>query len=743
MTLRQLRLPSRASVLSLWIGLSLIGCQAMQGPISAIRKPFSGMTAMTMKPLERLRSQSPDEDFEDDEEDDDFTTKVETPLIGEYTTIAGLNVIRLQGVGLITGLKNTGGDPPPSIYRTAMLEEMRRRGVKNPNQILASPTTALVVVRAYLPPLVRKGEKFDVSVKLPENSEATSLDGGWLMETFLSEHAIVPGRGALKGHVYARAEGPVLISVGQEGAAESREGLLRRGRILAGGVSYKERDLSLFLRNDYRSVRNAKRIADRIGSRFHSYTTHGAREPLSEAKTDQKIVLKVHPRYRDNFPRYLQVIRHIAFRETLVARQVRMQQLDSELNVGETAEQASLALEAIGTDAIPVLQRALDNESLEVRFHAGVALAYLGESTGLNALQEAARTEPAFRVYAFAAMASLDDADSHVKLRELMSETSSETRYGAFRALTTLDPNDPFIQGLQLNDQYMFHVVDTQGPPMVHLTRNRKTEIVLFGADQRFRTPLFFRAGNSLLVRGTAGSDTITLTRFGVDTEDERRVVSTRVAEVILAAAELGATYPEVAQMLMQAEFQENLPGPVEVDALPRAGRVYYRNRDASGRGRRSRIGSASQTPNLFGVEEGTEDEDSARVRRKRQTGLEFADEDPADEEAGDSLDDAGPSDEGDDLEEADGRGRASLSDARTGRAVSSRPRPQRSAAAPLDDDADEPAAKPQSSGRRFGFLDVFRRKKSSADSAPEDNFEPEAEEPEVGEPDSDEPPLD
>jgi flagellar basal body P-ring protein FlgI len=44
---------------------------------------------------------------------------------------------------------------------------MNRRDVKNAKQILASRDTAMVVVTAYLPAMVRKGQRFDVRVALP------------------------------------------------------------------------------------------------------------------------------------------------------------------------------------------------------------------------------------------------------------------------------------------------------------------------------------------------------------------------------------------------------------------------------------------------------------------------------------------------------------------------------------------------------------------------------------------------
>jgi flagellar basal body P-ring protein FlgI len=120
-----------------------------------------------------------------------YETKVDTPMIGDYTTFSGLQPVVIEGVGLVVGLNGTGGDPAPSFYRTELMTEMKRRGVPNPNQVLQSPNTALVLVRAYLPPLMKKGEKIDLEVRLPESADATSLAGGWLMETYLSEQAIV------------------------------------------------------------------------------------------------------------------------------------------------------------------------------------------------------------------------------------------------------------------------------------------------------------------------------------------------------------------------------------------------------------------------------------------------------------------------------------------------------------------------------------------------------------------------
>lgn len=555
-----------------------------------------------------------DDDMEDEEdpvsEVERFTTEADTPLIGEYTTVAGLNLITLEGVGLVTGLDGTGGQPPPSVYRTRLLEQMRKEGVTNPNEWLARPDTALVVVRADFPPLVKPGDKFDVKVRLPDGSDATSLKGGWLLETYLAEAAVVPGKGVLQGHVFAKASGPILVSTG-EGEGRDLTGVIRRGRVLGGGVSLRSRDMSLFLRNDFRNVRNAKRIAGRIGLRFHQHDRHGIRQSLAEAMTDQKIVLQIQDRYTDNFPRYIQVVNRIPFRETTAGRRIRMEKLEEELNDPTRARNAALELEAIGTEAIPILKTGLNSPSAEVRFHAAVALAYLDEPACLPHLAEAARNEPAFRVFALAALAAADSGEAMLQLRTLLDDESAELRYGAFRAMTVIDEFDPFVAGLPLPEkedpedkeipQFRLHVLDSGGPPMVHVTHYQKAEITIFGANQAFELPLVAKAGKYILVKGDPGSDRVVVARHEPDFS-KREEVPNRVADVVRAAANLGASYPEVAQMLLQADKQNNLPGRFEIDSLPRPGRMYVRPADplAEDSPGKTAIGRESSTPNLF-----------------------------------------------------------------------------------------------------------------------------------------------
>ena len=154
----------------------------------------------------------------------------------------------------------------------------------------------------------------------------------------------------------------------------------------------------------------------------------------------------------------------------------------------------------------------------------------------------------------------------------------------------------------------MLHVLKTEGEPMVHLTNHRKAEVVLFNAEQEFQTPLALKAGEHILITAPSGSKTITISRYELGQSDRRQETSRRIADVIRTVSELDASYPDVAQMLIQAEHQQNLPGMLKIDALPQAGRIYYRPdpTDPESQGRKTHVGNDGLVPNLF---EGARDE--------------------------------------------------------------------------------------------------------------------------------------
>lgn len=526
--------------------------------------------------MQTSRSQSPDETDQ---------PQRSVRLVSDLAVPSGMAPVKVEAVGLVTGLRGTGSDPRPSPQLAALIGEMKTRGVKSPHSILASRDTALVLVRGVLRTGIQKGDHFDVEVRIPSQSETTSLRGGYLLQTRLSELAVL-GNQIREGSLLALAQGPVMVDPTAD--TEGDRVLMGRGRVLGGGLALKSSYMALQLKPDQRSVMNSGRIETAVNRRFHTFH-RGVKAGMAKAKTDEYLELRIHPRYKDNIQRYVRVVRAIPLRESESERMSRVALLQKQLLDPISSSRAALQLEALGSQGVGALHEGLESTDPEVRFYAAEALAYLDEDEATEVLAETARDAPAFRAYALTALSAMDDLSAYNRLRDLLVLPSAETRYGAFRALWAMNPNDRLVLGESMGGRFSYHVLDTAGPPMIHVTRSRRPEIVLFGQDQRLEGPMVLEAGNQILVR-SVGAGEVAVSKFSVGEPDQKRFVSPRVDDVIRAIVELGGTYPDVVQALQEAKAKGALTGRFEVDALPQAGRTYRRVAD-------DQTDSADKTP--------------------------------------------------------------------------------------------------------------------------------------------------
>lgn len=493
-------------------------------------------------------------------------------LISHVAHPYGLGYVKLEAVSMATGLAGTGEDPAPSPQRAALIDEMKRREVDNPQQVLASPETALVLVRGFLRPGIQAGDRFDIEVRTSSRSETTSLRGGNLLETRMSETAVL-GEQLRTGHMMAVANGPILVDPSADTPDETA--LATKGRVLGGGIVTKSRNLGLVLDHDRQSIRLSQKVGKAINNRFHTYI-EGLKKGVATPKTDEFVELVLHPRYKDNVGRYMRVVRNIAIDETPSRQVERLQLLTTQLLDPVTSATAALRLEAIGGEpAVEVLSEGLSSDDPEVRFYSAEALAYLDETKAVATLTQVVREEPAFRVNALAALSAMDDPAAYDNLRTLLSVKSAETRYGAFRAITSMTPNDSLTQGEDMNGKFTYHVLDVAGPPMIHATSSHRPEIVLFGKHHELTLPLVLDAGPKILINGLSGGQ-IKVSQFGGTTQ--QRTVSNDAEAVIRAVVELGGTYPDVVQMLQQANESGALSSRFRVNALPEGGREFLRD---------------------------------------------------------------------------------------------------------------------------------------------------------------------
>lgn len=571
---------------------------------------------------QQVRSQAADES-----ERDRYAIKT----IGDVTSVANTESTTVGGVGIVSGLDGTGGDPPPGGYRTMMEDELRKRKFDHVKEILESKNNSIVLVSAVIPAGAHKGDPVDVQVTLPPGSKTSSLRGGYLKECVLYSYDtaknLLPNYNktdvALKGFPLAKAEGSLLVGFG-DGDEQAR---VKQGVIWGGGRCAIDFPFFLVLNDDRRYTLMASAVADRINETFHAAFQGGPQGEMAVAKTKSVVVLRVPDTYRHNLPRYLRVVRLIPLREPDKLKELQADRLGSATGVTPGTRvsyrrrleadllepnhtiTAALRLEALGTESIPALKQGLDSEHTLVRFAAAEALAYMDCSSAGEELGRLVEEQPALRAFCLTALASLNEAVSHVELSRLLAAPSAETRYGAFRALRALDDRDPVVKGEWLNESFWLHRVAPNATPLVHLAGSRRVEVVLFGTEPRLVPPFSFLAGE-YTVTAAAGDDRCTITYLGTS----KQQCALRLADVLKTLADLGAMYPEVVEVVRQADRCQCLSCPVAIDALPQATSVYELAKEGGSRDPQLLVGAEEirkarsdfgSTPTLFEKDSG------------------------------------------------------------------------------------------------------------------------------------------
>jgi flagellar basal body P-ring protein FlgI len=490
----------------------------------------------------------------------------------------------VSGFGLVTGLDGTGGPTPPGDARTMVLERLKRAKIDNPADLIDSPDCAVVVVTAVVKPGVRRDELVDVEVTLPQGSKVKSLRGGILQPSPLMTFAtqgevreylksndygtVSEGNRVLRGHEVVLAKGPIQAGLTDKGdGPPTSDQPLKRAFVWKGGKVLDGRAMFLILKTDQQRYRVAEQVAARLNEAFHGGESAGTK--VASARHKDLVAAVVPPRYRLNRAHFMRVALAIPVVPPADATRY-VREWEDKLQQPETALAAAIRLEALGAPGVPALRDAITSEYPLVRFAAAEALAYQGQTAGAEVLQKTAAEHPALQAYALTALAALDDALGMSKLEELLAAKEPELRYGAFRALREIDPSGDLVRGEWAKRAYAIHEVPTPGPSLVHLLREGRAEVVLFGEAPKLVPPFSLTAGPSLTVTARPGDTLATVSRFSAGAPAHVQC-SLGVADVLRKMAELGATYSDAADLLQKADDRKALSCKLALDALPRA----------------------------------------------------------------------------------------------------------------------------------------------------------------------------
>ncbi len=535
-------------------------------------------------------------------------------IVADVAHFDNTGPLKVQGVGLVTGLAGTG-HCPPGYYRNLMeqylLKNTGSRGgelINQPNehktrQILDNPDNCLVIVTGLIPAGARKAERFDVDVTLPDGSKASSLAGGQLQLCLLRVYEaasnlstrMADSNQLIGGHVLAHAKGALVVGFGNN--ADANE--LKRGKVWEGGISRVHRPYALIMRNDDKSVKIANAVAERINFMYQedprSRALHAdfnarekqillagavtqnlnqAHDPSGMAQSDmakavskEVINVRVPFGYRFDHDRFLHVASVTPLRNTDPSLTAYRQRLEKMLLDPRDALLAARRLEALGRDSIPSLKPGLDADHPMVRFASAEALAYLGSALGVDTITQLMQQHPILAKNGALALANLGESICRDKLGLLLASDDRALRCHAFHALALLDENDPRLGGQLLNETLWLYRIPHAPSAMVSYSTGKRPQVALFGRGVVLSpdTRTIIRDYTVQFDKNDGKFHVKRITTRG----QEKRVCSNRLDDVLTALTELGATYPEIVEFLRVAQDRQYANCPIVIWSVP------------------------------------------------------------------------------------------------------------------------------------------------------------------------------
>ncbi|WP_161604428.1 flagellar basal body P-ring protein FlgI [Roseiconus nitratireducens] len=493
-------------------------------------------------------------------------------LIREAAAPRGLNPIHVTGVGLVNSLPGTGGPADPSPYRDQLIEEMRRNDVKKPEEILEASSNSIVRVRATVPPGAKRGDPIDLQIDAPPGSNATNLQGGWLLDTRMRLQQVIQGR-VRKGDVLALGTGSVLTRAAFQGDDDPRHN--GQALVLGGGRVQSTRKLGFVIRPEYQHVKVSSDIAAAINRRFFFFdgTT---RRGVAKAVEDDYVELELHPRYEGALGRYVAVVRAIGISERKANDQARLQDLSDRLKDPASASDAALQLEALGESAVPTLVAAVQSENPELRFYAAEALGFLGRREAIAPLEDAIANESAFRYPALTVLEGLDHPGVVDALTRLFDQPSIETRYGAFTTLRRRSDASRVLSPTEIGTATRLYRIESQAPPAVVVSTREVPEVVIFGEPAPVKIEKFLFGPGGMIIKPEQPGK-VRISRFQVGEKDRRAVVDSTIQGLIEGIVAVGGGYGDVIAVLRNAKSEGFIVDQFAIDPLPKALRTYHR----------------------------------------------------------------------------------------------------------------------------------------------------------------------
>lgn len=253
--------------------------------------------------------------------------------IADICRVKGQEENRLQGLGLVVGLKGTGDSKiSPTIRDLAsMIQQMGgniatdKQGIPNPKELESVGNVALVIVTATVPSSgAQQGDLLDCNV---DAISAKSLQGGRLVM------ALMMGPRADVKTVYGISAGPISIT----DPATPTAGLVYDGCKMEASITngfLQNNKLTLILDKDHASFSTAADVQDAINNFFNG-TMAGSNYNLAYAFDPHHIVVDLPPAYADKPVMFAKLVLDIELGNLKKSKRVVINEREGVIAIGE------------------------------------------------------------------------------------------------------------------------------------------------------------------------------------------------------------------------------------------------------------------------------------------------------------------------------------------------------------------------------------------------------------------------
>lgn len=458
--------------------------------------------------------------------------------ISSESIMLGYQPVLVRGYGLVVGLRGTGsGDIPPPV-RAHMLAEMSRRGVGqetaglghlNPEQMLSSENTAVVIVEAIIPPgavgrqtrrgAAMNGTPLDVRVTADPRTGTISLEGGRLYTAELRPSPTgetFPPTGSRQARALAEARGPIFVNPFADPTAIERDAINRSsGQILAGGEVVEDMPLKLRLASP--SHARAEVIQNAVNTRFPREP--GQSQETAKGLSGEEIRITVPPSYRSAPEDFVELLRHTSIRQSGV-ESIATSIKRIVVNDPSYAEAASWRFQALGPRAKPTIRELYDYPGELPRLAALRAGAMLDDPLVVpNLIDMATNGSEQSRREAVVLLRDMgNDPKIDMCLRALLNDDSVDIRIECYEALVVR--GDPYIQRRVVDQKFVVDTVPSD-LPMIYISETGQPRIGVFGNEITLNQPALadLWAGR-LIVQSEANDKVIEVYYRDLDTGD-------------------------------------------------------------------------------------------------------------------------------------------------------------------------------------------------------------------------------